>query len=160
MPYQKAEEFEFTLEDVGCPELWVRMRDPKELNYREQRRAQQAQFILMRVQRSGGRYAPTPDEDFAITAMDEVVRKCLVAWNLPYSDDWDVEALRGMVIPLASPRYETKVDPDTGEEAAVLVAAGEDDPLGPLPAPVLAAIVQEVGKKLVSPSKSAAGRGA
>ncbi len=136
MPYQKAEEFTFTLEDVGCPELWVKIKDPRTLNYREQRRAQQAQFILMRVQR--GRYIPRPEDDFAITAMDDVVRKLLVDWNLPYPDDWDVVEVRGATIPLDGT---------------------EPDPLGPLPAPVLELIVKEVGKLVVSPPNSPAGRG-
>ena len=157
MPYQKAEEFTFTLEGVDCPELWVRLKDPRTLGYREQRRAQQAQFILMRVQR--GRYVPGPEDDFAITAMDDVVRKLLVDWNLPYPDDWDQPELRGRVIPLAPPRLERKVDPETKEEVEVLAADGEDDPLGPLPAPVLEAIVKEVGRLIVTPPKSPAGRG-
>jgi len=156
MPYQKAEEFTFTLDALDCPELWVRLKDPRTLGYREQRRAQQAQFILMRVQR--GRYVPGPEDDFAITAMDDVVRKLLVDWNLPYPDDWEVVDRRGQVIPLKPPRYEERTNED-GDSYMVEVEPGEADPLGPLPAPVLEAIVKEVGRLIVTPPKSPAGRG-
>jgi hypothetical protein len=128
VPYPKPQTWEFTLEPLGAPELKVVCRDPMGLPASQLLRLQRAAPIMMRLQRG---IPPEPGEDWAIVAMDEAVRGTIVEWNLPYPDG---HPRAGEVIPLDS-----------------------DDPLGPLPGEVYRLILEQVGRRLMAPPKSAAG---
>lgn len=131
MPYPKGETITFDLGAIGAPEYTVTARDPATLAWGERRRVEQAQLIIMRLTR--GNLAPDASDDWALSAMDEIIRKVVVSWTLPYPEG---HPNAGNLIPLHSP-----------EE--------EPDPLGVIPTDAYSVITEEVGKRLTAPSKRA-----
>jgi hypothetical protein len=147
MPYPKADLFEFTLESIGAPEFKLTCADPANLPWSIQRKAQQAQFIMMRLIK--GNVVPGQDEDWALTIWDEVLHAVLKGWNLPYPEGHPRE---GEVIPLCLP------EPAVFDADGKLVKAavdGEADPFGAIPTPAWGVLVEEVGRRLTAAPKRA-----
>lgn len=132
-PYPAAETWTFSLESIGAPELEIVCTEPRSVSVREQRRLQQAQMILQRYMIRGE--VPPAEQDWTLQAMDDLLRKTVRSWNLPYPED---HPRKGQVIPLNDPEAEA-------------------DPFGALPGEVYQVVVQEVGKRLLLPPKRPTG---
>lgn len=139
MPY-KSETLKFNLEAVDLPEFEIEYQDPLLLPAGLRNRVIDALAILAYSQKKDD---PLPeDKRWSLYAIDDFVRKSLISWNLTFPETWAIEEDQGKVIPMTR-----KVE--EGEPAW--------NPLDALPAYVYAAIVKEVGDRLLTPPKRAKG---
>lgn len=80
MAYEDIGEWKITLASMGNPELEIVFQDPQDLEVADFRRVQDANTIIMRVQR--GSYLPEDSDMWAMRALDDLMLKSLLRWNL------------------------------------------------------------------------------
>jgi hypothetical protein len=129
MPYREARTWRFTLEEIGCPELYVTCLSPEDVPAGEQLRMAKAWAILRRANRT---QELSEDEEWALEAADDFLRLVIVDWNLVYPPR---HPKAGTVIPLDNAKI---------------------NPFAPLPTYVYQEIVRKVMGGIAAPPKSAA----
>jgi hypothetical protein len=122
VPYAVNTEWKLTLEDLGCPEFYVVFKDPQSLPVAEYRIMQKANVVLMRHQRD--QTLPGDDELWAFNAIDDLLKRLLMQWNLPH--------------------------PETNEPLPTKV----DDPFELLPMPIYRYLADQVRERLMALPKS------
>lgn len=128
MPYPKPETWKLKLDEIGAPDLEITLSDPRSAAASVQRKVQKAHIVIQRLARG---ILPAPEDDWAVTAMEDVVLASLVEWNLPYPDG---HPKAGLIIPIRA-------------------TAEEPDPLGVLPGDVYGYVLGQVGMRLLQPPK-------
>jgi hypothetical protein len=108
VPITKNPDISFDLADIGCPELRVTIRDPRDLPAGIHKELTKGEAVMKSAQKKKELDA---EDLWAVDAFDKAFVMCLKEWNLEYDED-SYPHLAGQVIPVRKYAIQKELGPN------------------------------------------------